>query len=95
MIRMVADSPQVRRGEITSLTGLSGLAALCVVITHYWYWTTVAPIAALPPAVAQWTGTSRIGMAIFFTLSGYVIALSYSHWNWRVNRPGFAGGCLV
>ena len=80
---MVADSPQVRRGEITSLTGLRGLAALCVVITHYWYWTTVAPIAALPPAVAQWTGTSRIGMTIFFTLSGYVIALSYSHWNWR------------
>jgi peptidoglycan/LPS O-acetylase OafA/YrhL len=80
---MIADPPQVRRGEITSLTGLRGLAALCVVITHYWYWATVAPIEVLPPAVTQWTGTSRIGMAIFFTLSGYVIALSYSHWHWR------------
>jgi len=29
-----------------------------------------------------------IGMAIFFPLSGYVIALSYSHWDWRT-RPGF------
>jgi peptidoglycan/LPS O-acetylase OafA/YrhL len=27
-------------------------------------------------------------MSIFFTLSGYVIALSYAHWNWR-ERPGF------
>jgi peptidoglycan/LPS O-acetylase OafA/YrhL len=27
-------------------------------------------------------------MAIFFTLSGYVIALSYSDWNWR-ERPAF------
>jgi peptidoglycan/LPS O-acetylase OafA/YrhL len=80
---MIAGPSQVRRGEITSLTGLRGLAALCVVITHYWYWTTVTPVAVLPPAVAQWTGTSRIGMAIFFTLSGYVIALSYSHWHWR------------
>src|SRR5882724_6139216 len=27
-------------------------------------------------------------MAIFFTLSGFVIALSYSHWDWR-DRPAF------
>src|SRR5262245_9877463 len=32
--------------------------------------------------------TSGIGMAIFFTLSGYVISLSYSHWDWR-ERPAF------
>ena len=41
------------------------------------------PDCGLAAAVAQWTGTSRIGMAIFWTVSGYVIALSYSHWNWR------------
>jgi hypothetical protein len=27
-------------------------------------------------------------MAIFFTLSGYVIALSCGDWDWR-HRPGF------
>lgn len=35
-----------------------------------------------------WAGAADIGMAIFFTLSGYVIALSYSHWDWR-ERPAF------
>ena len=32
--------------------------------------------------------TSGMGMAIFFTLSGYVITLSYAKWDWR-NRPAF------
>lgn len=32
-----------------------------------------------------------MGMAIFFSLSGFVIAMSYSHWPWR-NRPVW---CLV
>jgi peptidoglycan/LPS O-acetylase OafA/YrhL len=75
-------------GEITSLTGLRGLAALIVVIAHYCQWTAVTPIAALPDSIQQWTRTSFVGMAIFFTLSGYVIALNYGKWNWR-ERPGF------
>jgi peptidoglycan/LPS O-acetylase OafA/YrhL len=77
-----------KRGEIPSLTGLRGLAALLVVITHYWVWTRVTPADALPQSIERWTRTSGIGMAIFFTLSGYVIALSYGHWDWRV-RPVF------
>ena len=75
-------------GEIPSLTGLRGVAALLVIITHYWFWARVTPAAALPSSVEPWTATSDIGMAIFFTLSGFVIALSYSHWNWR-DRPIF------
>jgi peptidoglycan/LPS O-acetylase OafA/YrhL len=77
-----------RQGEIASLTGLRGLAALLVVITHYWGWARVTPTAALPPSIGAWMQTSDIGMAIFFTLSGYVIALSYSDWDWRA-RPAF------
>ena len=77
------------KGEIRStLTGLRGLAALLVVITHYWLWTRVTPIDTLPAWIGPWTQTSGIGMSIFFTLSGYVIALSYSDWDWR-GRPGF------
>jgi peptidoglycan/LPS O-acetylase OafA/YrhL len=77
-----------RQGEIASLTGLRGLAALLVVVTHYWSWARVTPTAALPASIGAWMQTSDIGMAIFFTLSGYVIALSYSDWDWRA-RPAF------
>jgi peptidoglycan/LPS O-acetylase OafA/YrhL len=77
-----------KKGEIASLTGLRGLAALLVVTAHYWPWTRVTQLEQLPTEMASWMETSGIGMAIFFTLSGYVIALSYGHWNWR-QRPGF------
>jgi peptidoglycan/LPS O-acetylase OafA/YrhL len=77
------------KGEIRSLTGLRGIAALLVVIGHYSVWTAVTPMAEVPSWIKAWANaTPGIGMSIFFTLSGYVIALSYSHWDWRV-RPGF------
>jgi peptidoglycan/LPS O-acetylase OafA/YrhL len=79
------------RTEIAPLTGLRGLAALLVVITHYAVWMRVTPADMTPGFVQVWFGVSSIGMAMFFTLSGFVIALSYSHWNWA-ERPGF---CLV
>jgi peptidoglycan/LPS O-acetylase OafA/YrhL len=77
--------------EIPSLTGLRGVAALCVVLTHFAVWMRVTPADATPDAIASVLGLSSIGMATFFTLSGFVIALSYSHWGWG-ERPGF---CLV
>jgi 3-O-acyltransferase len=77
-----------KQGEILSLTGLRGLAALLVVITHYWTWTKVTSADSLPASVNPWMATSGSGMAIFFTLSGYVITLSYAKWDWR-NRPAF------
>lgn len=76
------------RREIPSLTGLRGVAALLVVISHYWIWAKVSDGEKLPDTIGRWFGTSTIGMAIFFTLSGYVIALNYSHWDWR-RRPFF------
>jgi peptidoglycan/LPS O-acetylase OafA/YrhL len=75
--------------EIPSLTGLRGLAALLIVIGHYSVWTAVTPMAEVPAWIQAWANAAPgIGMSIFFTLSGYVIALSYSHWDWR-QRPGF------
>jgi peptidoglycan/LPS O-acetylase OafA/YrhL len=76
------------KGEIRSLTGLRGLAALLVVVAHFSVWMSVTPAAARPEWVGRLGGAGGIGMAIFFTLSGYVIALSYSDWDWRA-RPGF------
>ena len=57
--------------------GLRGVAALLVVLHHYVFWTAVVPAKTLPPWLILWTATAGMGMAIFFTLSGYVIALSY------------------
>jgi peptidoglycan/LPS O-acetylase OafA/YrhL len=74
--RQMAD----RAGEIRSLTGLRGLAALFVVVDHYASWVS-------PSLDGPWFKTAGIGMTIFFTLSGYVIALNYSGWDWRA-RPG-------
>jgi peptidoglycan/LPS O-acetylase OafA/YrhL len=78
-----------KKGEIASLTGLRGVAALCVVLTHFTVWTFVAPHAQQPAWLVRWAQSAGIGMAIFFTLSGYVIALSYSAWDWR-GRPLFS-----
>lgn len=77
-----------KKGEISSLTGLRGVAALLVVVPHFVIWTAVVPVQTLPAWLLLWTATAGMGMAIFFTLSGYVIALSYSDWNWR-ERPAF------
>ena len=82
-----------KTAEITSLTGLRGVAALLVMISHYWYWTAITPVGALPAAVGAWARTSGIGMAIFFTLSGFVIALNYGGWDWRA-RPVFNLGLV-
>jgi peptidoglycan/LPS O-acetylase OafA/YrhL len=78
-----------KNGDIGSLTGLRGVAALLVVIGHYSQWTIVVPRAELPLWILPWGGAMPgIGMSIFFTLSGFVIALSYCNWDWR-DRPGF------
>jgi peptidoglycan/LPS O-acetylase OafA/YrhL len=65
------------------------LPLLLVIVSHYWVWTRVTPTAELPVWMEPWTSTAALGMAIFFTLSGYVIALSYAGWDWR-ERPLFS-----
>jgi peptidoglycan/LPS O-acetylase OafA/YrhL len=77
-----------RAGEVKPLTGLRGVAALLVVFNHYFTWAAATPVEKIPLGLFRYGATGGIGMAIFFTLSGFVIALSYSAWNWG-ERPLF------
>ena len=84
-----AQAPR-NNAEIPSLTGLRGVAALLVVVGHFSRWTVVAPRAEAPAWIGQWAGSlPGVGMSIFFTLSGFVIALSCSNWDWR-GHPGLS-----
>ena len=78
-----------KNSDIAPLTGLRGVAALCVVFAHYSVWTAVAPASALPAWIVSWGSLASIGMSIFFTLSGFVIALSYTAWDWK-GHPTFS-----
>lgn len=49
-----------RNAEIASLTGLRGLAALLVIVSHYWVWTRVTPTAELPVWMEPWTSTAAL-----------------------------------
>jgi peptidoglycan/LPS O-acetylase OafA/YrhL len=61
--------------EIPALTGLRGIAALGVVIYHFW------PTADLTTQWLKYTvGRGYLSVDLFFVLSGYVIALNYARW---------------
>jgi peptidoglycan/LPS O-acetylase OafA/YrhL len=68
--------------EILPLTGLRGIAALMVVFNHY-----SAACASWPQDQAPgwlWIfSTGELGMTLFFTLSGFVIAYNYLDLDWR------------
>ena len=62
------------RREITPLTGLRGIAAVWVMLYHFFDHTAFSPKA--PLAVI---GRGYLGVDIFFLLSGYILARSYGH----------------
>ena len=72
-----------RQDDLPALTGLRGIAALLIVVGDFW--SQLRPKSA-PAHVSLLWPVLGMGMAIFFTLSGYVIALSYGRWNWEA-RP--------
>lgn len=59
--------------EIKSLTGLRGVAALYVMAFHYWI-----GLAFSNPATT-FLAHGYLAVDLFFTLSGFVMALNYSH----------------
>ena len=71
-----------RRAEIPALTGLRGIAALCIVLNHYA--ANFAPFAwdTAPPWLMTVFSTSGFGMTLFFTLSGFVITYNYFDFPW-------------
>ncbi len=60
----------VSSGEIRALTGLRGVAALCVVAYHFW-------TALVPPWLAVPFGRGYLAVDLFFVLSGFVMAMTY------------------
>src|ERR1700676_2561786 len=69
------------RSDIRALTGLRGVAAMLVVVYHFW------PAADITSAWLKWTvGRGYLWVDLFFVLSGYVIALNYG----RLFAHGFS-----
>ncbi|WP_016954014.1 acyltransferase family protein [Catenovulum agarivorans] len=67
--------------RISELDALRGIAALCVVIYHFFYnYHTIYGHATLP---VEWSYLGRYGVQLFFILSGYVIFLTLS----KVKKP--------
>ena len=71
---------------INSLTGLRGVAAMLVVVHHYFYWCAPFALVPRPDWLDGIFGTDRFGMTCFFTLSGFVIAYNYLDFGWT-RRP--------
>jgi len=62
------------RAEIPALTGLRGIAALLVAVYHI-----NPPDRASASPVVHFVGKGYLWVDLFFVLSGFVIALNYSH----------------
>ena len=71
------------RVQIDPLTGLRGIAAFCVVVTHYAVWCAPYQWNTAPPQFFWFTALSDAGMTLFFTLSGFVITYNYFNFDWR------------
>jgi peptidoglycan/LPS O-acetylase OafA/YrhL len=66
-------------GEIKSLTGLRGVAAMLVAAYHFY------PVQS--PLLSRTVGRFYLWVDLFFVLSGFVMALNYG----RMFRSGFSG----
>jgi peptidoglycan/LPS O-acetylase OafA/YrhL len=71
-----------QKTQLDALTGLRGVAAVFVVASHYFVWTSPYPAASSPVAIQWLFGTSDYGMTLFFTLSGFVITYNYFDFGW-------------
>lgn len=66
-------SPVQPTREIRSLTGLRGVAAMYVLVFHYF------PIATYNSPLRRVLGHGYLAVDLFFVLSGFVMALNYRH----------------
>jgi len=72
--------------KLDSHTGLRGIAALMVVCDHYVTWCSPYDPVQGPWIIERILGTGGMGMSVFFTLSGFVIAYNYASFDWK-SRP--------
>jgi peptidoglycan/LPS O-acetylase OafA/YrhL len=70
----ISDHPVPIRGEIRSLTGLRGVAALYVVLYHYFGVSTAPGYSAFNTIRSH----GYLAVDLFFVLSGVVISLNYA-----------------
>jgi peptidoglycan/LPS O-acetylase OafA/YrhL len=80
---MLVGAGVARRAEINALTGLRGLAALGVVLTHYVFWCAPWGQNTMPQELLWFFSFGDPSMTLFFTLSGFVIAYNYVDLEWR------------
>ena len=72
------------RSEIRSLTGIRGIAALYVVLFHY---LSGRPFTS---PLSTFLNHGYLAVDLFFALSGFVLALNYSHlFATGLNWPNF------
>ena len=63
-----------RRGRLSGIDGLRGIAALSVLLFHLWLYARVSPPAGAVSGVADWAWSSmRWGLILFFVLSGFLL----------------------
>jgi len=75
------------RPELPALTGLRGIAAGLIVLTHYTSWCAPFDYHTLPQTFERFCGAlGETAMTLFFTLSGFVIVYNYLDFPWR-RRP--------
>jgi peptidoglycan/LPS O-acetylase OafA/YrhL len=79
---MTSQPSRSTHSETLSLTGLRGLAALCVLVEHYSVWCAPYDRMMAPGWLIRALGNSAWGMSLFFTLSGFVIAYNYLAMDW-------------
>lgn len=66
----------IRTQEIKSLTGIRGLAALYVVVFHWYAEISSSHLKSIPIFVKQLLGHGYLSVDLFFVLSGFVLCLS-------------------
>lgn len=84
MSPLIDQPPRPRRKELRALTGIRSLAALWV----YLYHTREMMCNAAPPLSAIIEGITRygyLGVDLFFTLSGFILAYNYEDLSTRMN----------
>jgi len=80
MTTTIMPGPYARRPEMRALTGLRAVAALAVVFHH-----TRLPESA-PQALDKIAEWGRMGVPVFFMLSGVVLAYNYGDLNFKQGR---------